>query len=346
MRCSKITDQFIEGLPKAELHLHIEGTLEPELMFALAERNRQKLKFDSIEQLRKAYEFENLQSFLDLYYEGAAVLIHENDFYDLAMAYFERAHEENIVHTEVFFDPQTHTARGVDFKDVILGLTRAKIDAEQKFGLSIYYLMCFLKHLSEEDAIETLQQSLEYKDLITGVGLDSTELGNPPSKFQKVIQMSREAGFHVVSHAGEEGPPEYVRDALQVLKAERIDHGVRSVEDNDLMEHLAKEQIPLTLCPLSNCKLCVIDEMKKFPLHTLLDANICCTINSDDPSYFGGYINENYKCIANALGLTIENLKTLAKNGFKASFAPETHKQKWLKKVDTYCENFTDTSQQ
>ncbi|KAG7353644.1 adenosine deaminase [Nitzschia inconspicua] len=329
-------DDFIDGLPKAELHLHIEGTLEPELLFDLARRNGVKIKHDSVEKLREAYAFENLQSFLDIYYEGADVLLHEADFYDLAMAYFRKASSENILHAEVFFDPQTHTCRGVPFKDIIMGLTRAKEDARKELGISVYYIMCFLKHLSEEDAIATFQQSLEFKDLIIGVGLDSTELGNPPAKFQKVIQMSHEVGYRVVSHAGEEGPPEYVRDALDLLKVERIDHGIRSVEDKDLLQRIAKEKIPLTLCPLSNCKLCVIEKMEDFPLKTLLEANVCCTINSDDPSYFGGYIVENYKSITKSLNLSKEDLQLLAKNGFQASFAPDADKQKWVDMVDAY----------
>ena len=332
-------ESFIKGLPKAELHLHIEGTLEPELLFELAHRHGTKLKHDSVEELRKAYAFENLQSFLDIYYEGAGVLVKEEDFYELAMAYFRKCHEENIVHAEVFFDPQTHTSRGVPFKDVIMGLTRAKEDAEKMFDISVYYIMCFLKHLSEEEAIATFNESLEFKDLIIGVGLDSTELGNPPEKFQRVMQMCGEAGYRLVSHAGEEGPPEFVRDSLDVLKVERIDHGIRSIEDKTLMKRLADEQIPLTLCPLSNCKLCVIDRMEDFPLRAMLDQNICCTINSDDPSYFGGYMNDNYRSITKSLKLSKEDLQKLAKNGFRASFAPESEKKKWIQMVDEYCEN-------
>jgi adenosine deaminase len=332
-------ESFINGLPKAELHLHIEGTLEPELLFELAHRHGTKLKHDSVEELRKAYAFENLQSFLDIYYEGAGVLVKEEDFYELAMAYFRKCHEERVVHTEVFFDPQTHTSRGVPFKDVIMGLNRARRDAEKMFDISIYYIMCFLKHLSEEEAIATFHESLEFKDLIVGVGLDSTELGNPPEKFQKVMQMCRKAGYRLVSHAGEEGPPDFVRDTLDLLKVERIDHGIRSIEDKALMKRLADEQIPLTLCPLSNCKLCVIDRMEDFPLRTMLDSNICCTINSDDPSYFGGYIIDNYKSITKSLGLSKGDLQVLARNGFKASFAPDSKKKKWVQLVDDYCDN-------
>jgi adenosine deaminase len=336
---SSSLDSFIDGLPKAELHLHIEGTLEPELLFELAQRNGIHLQHDSVEKLRAAYAFENLQSFLDIYYEGATVLNKEEDFYDLAMAYLRKANSENVLHTEIFFDPQTHTSRGVAFKDVIMGLTRARKEAEKEFGISVYFIMCFLKHLSEEDAIATFQQSLDFKDLIIGVGLDSTELGNPPSKFQKVIKMCHEAGYRVVSHSGEEGPPEYVRDTLDLLNVERIDHGIRSVEDKDLMDRMAKEQIPLTLCPLSNCKLCVIDKMENFPLRTLLEANVCCTINSDDPSYFGGYISENYKSIARSLELTKEDLQSLAKNSFRASFASESDKEKWINMVNDHYDN-------
>lgn len=302
------------------------------------------MKYESVEKLREVYDFENLQSFLDIYYDGANVLIHEEDFYDLAFAYFKKAHEDNVLHAEIFFDPQTHTDRGVEFKDVIDGLTRARIDAEKEFGISAYYIMCFLKHLTEEEAIETLKQSIPYKDQIIGVGLDSTELGNPASKFKKVMKMSKDAGYQLVSHAGEEGPPEFVSDALDILNVERIDHGIRSLEDDKLIKRLAKEQIPLTLCPLSNCKLCVIDKMEDFPLQAFLDANICCTINSDDPSYFGGYINDNFKCVNKSLNLTLEDLQTLAKNSFKASFAPETKKEEWISMVDTYYQNFKKAS--
>jgi adenine deaminase len=331
---------FIEGLPKCELHLHIEGTLEPEMVFELAKRNGKEVKFDSVEELREAYNFENLQSFLDLYYQGADILLHEQDFYDLAMAFFKKAHSEKIIHVEAFFDPQTHTDRGVDFKDVIMGLTRAKEDATKELGISVYFIMCFLKHLTEEQAIATLEQSLPYKHLIMGVGLDSTEMGNPPAKFEKVMRMSREAGYQLVSHAGEEGPPEYIRETIDLLDVDRIDHGIRSVEDDELVKRIAREQIPLTLCPLSNCKLCVIEKMEDFPLHALLEANVCATINSDDPAYFGGYLNENYKEITRALKLTMEDLQTLAKNGFKASFAPDTEKEKWNKMVDDYYHSF------
>lgn len=288
---SAYLDDFIDGLPKCELHLHIEGTLEPEMVFQFAKRNNKEkdLKFESVEHLKQAYNFNNLQDFLEIYYDGANVLLTEQDFYDLAMAYLRRAHSENIKHCEVFFDPQTHTARGVSFKDIITGLDRAKRDAVHQFdGMSVYYIMCFLKHLSEEQAIATLQESLLFKDLITGVGLDSTELGNPPSKFERVMKMSRENGYQLVSHAGEEGPPDYIRETIDVLDVDRIDHGIRSVEDDDLVKRIAKEQIPLTLCPLSNCKLCVFKRMEDFPLHALLEANVCATINSDDPAYFGG----------------------------------------------------------
>jgi adenine deaminase len=336
-------DDFIDGLPKCELHLHIEGTLEPEMVFQLAKRNNKEkeLKFETVEKLKEAYNFSNLQEFLDIYYDGADVLLTEQDFYDLAIAFLRKAHSENIKHCEIFFDPQIHTARGVPFKDVILGLHRAKEDALHQFdGMSVYYIMCFLKHLSQDEAIETLQESLPFKDLITGVGLDSTELGNPPAKFEKVMKMSRENGYQLVSHAGEEGPPDYIRETIDVLDVDRIDHGIRSVEDDDLVKRIAKEQIPLTLCPLSNCKLCVFERMEDFPLHALLEANVCCTINSDDPAYFGGYINENYKSITKALNLTRQDLQKLAQNSFRASFAPEAEKVKWIQMVDDYCANF------
>merc|ERR1719502_67193 len=339
-------DRFIDGLPKCELHLHIEGTLEPEMVFDLAKRNNLTVpKFNSVEELRAAYDFENLQSFLDLYYDGAAVLLKEQDFYDLAYAYYKKAAEENVLHTEVMFDPQTHTSRGVAFEAVINGLTRAKNDAERDFGISVNYIMSFLKHLTEEEAIETLKESIPYKHLIHSVGLDSTELGNPPQKFEKVMKMAREEGYRLVSHAGEEGPAEYVRDAIDILNVDRIDHGVRSVDDDKLVERIAKMRMPLTLCPLSNLKLCVVDKMEDFPLRKLMDANVCCTINSDDPAYFGGYINDNFRSVQKACNLTAEDLQELAKNSFEACFAPETQKKEWMKMVDTYCNDFKEAKQ-
>jgi adenosine deaminase len=331
-------DTFIEGLPKCELHLHIEGTLEPEMVFVLAQRHGIELKYQSVDELREAYNFENLQSFLDLYYQGADVLLTEQDFYDLAMAFFIKVHSENVLHVEVMFDPQTHTDRGVTFKDVIMGLSRAKEDAMKDLGMSVYYIMSYLKHLTEDEAIVTFHQSLPYKDLIVGVGLDSAEMGNPPSKFEGVMRMSREAGYRLVCHAGEEGPPDYVRETIDLLDVDRIDHGIRSVEDDELVKRIAKEQIPLTLCPLSNLKLCVFERMEDFPLHALLEANVIATINSDDPAYFGGYVNDNYKEISHALNLTMLDLQVLAQNGFKASFAPKEDKDRWIKMVDDYCE--------
>ena len=313
----------------------------------MAERNDKKLKFASVEELRQAYDFQNLQSFLDLYYDGAGVLMTEQDFYDVAYAYYSKAHRDTVKHVEIFFDPQTHTDRGISFKDVITGLTRARIDAEQHFGISSYYIMCFLKHLSEQDAMTTLKESLPYKDQIIGVGLDSTELGNPPEKFKSVMKLASEAGYELVSHAGEEGPTRFVEQALDVLNVKRIDHGIRSLDDPLLLQRLAKEQIPLTLCPMSNCKLCVIEKMEDFPLKAFLDANICCTINSDDPSYFGGYVNDNYKSVYNSLEtITLRDLQTLAKNSFRASFAPESKKQEWMKEVDTYCTNYYNNNNQ
>lgn len=337
-------DTFIEGLPKCELHLHIEGTLEPEMVFMLAQRHGKELKCNTVDELREAYNFENLQSFLDIYYQGADVLLTEQDFYDLAMAFFRKAHSENVIHVEVMFDPQTHTYRGIEFKDVIMGLTRAKEDAMKDLGMSVYYIMSYLKHLTEEEAIATFHQSLPYKHLIMGVGLDSTEMGNPPSKFERVMRMSREAGYRLVSHAGEEGPPDYIRETIDLLDVDRIDHGIRSVEDDELVKRIAKEQIPLTLCPLSNLKLCVFDRMEEFPLHALLEANVIATINSDDPAYFGGYINDNYKEITHALNLTMTDLQILAQNGFKASFAPAEEIERWIKNVDDYCETFKTQS--
>lgn len=286
--------ELIRALPKAELHVHIEGTFEPELMFAIAKRNQVDIPFKSIEEVKQAYNFHNLQSFLDIYYAGANVLIVEQDFYDLAWAYFEKCHEDHVVHTEMFFDPQTHTERGIAFETVLNGLRRACQDAQTKLGISSELIMCFLRHLSEEDAFKTLEQALPYKDVIVGVGLDSSEVGHPPAKFERVFAKARENGFLIVAHAGEEGPAAYVWEALDLLKVNRIDHGVRSEEDPQLLERLAKERMPLTVCPLSNLKLCVVDDMAQHNIKRLLDQGLCVTVNSDDPAYFGGYMNDNF----------------------------------------------------
>ena len=325
--------ELIRALPKAELHVHIEGTFEPELMFAIAQRNQIAIPYKSVEEVKQAYNFHNLQSFLYIYYAGANVLIHEQDFYDLAWAYFEKCAEDNVVHTEMFFDPQTHTDRGIAFATVINGLQKACDDAKAKLGISSHLIMCFLRHLSEEAAFETLEQALPYKDQIIAIGLDSSEVGHPPSKFERVFAKAREAGFLVVAHAGEEGPAEYVWEALDLLKVNRIDHGVRSEEDSELMQRLIREKMPLTVCPLSNLKLCVVEDMQQHNIRRLLQQGVHVTVNSDDPSYFGGYMNDNFIAIAEALDLSNEELKQLATHSFEASFIPEAEKEKWINQI-------------
>ncbi len=325
--------ELIRALPKAELHVHIEGTFEPELMFEIAQRNQIDIPYKSVEEVRQAYNFHNLQSFLDIYYAGANVLIHEQDFYDLAWAYFKKCAEDHVVHTEIFFDPQTHTDRGIAFETVLNGLQRACDDAKAKLGISSYLIMCFLRHLSEEAALKTLEQALPYKNQIIAVGLDSSEVGHPPAKFTRVFAKAREAGFLVVAHAGEEGPPEYVWEALDLLKVNRIDHGVRSEEDPVLMQRLIQEKMPLTVCPLSNLKLCVVDDMQQHNIHRLLQQGVKVTVNSDDPSYFGGYMNDNFFAIQKALNLSEAELKQLAINSFEAAFIDNTEKKSWIKKI-------------
>ncbi len=325
--------ELIRALPKAELHVHIEGTFEPELMFAIAQRNQIEIPYKSVEEVKQAYNFHNLQSFLDIYYAGANVLVHEQDFYDLAWAYFEKCHEDRVMHTEMFFDPQTHTDRGIAFETVINGLQRACDDAKAKYGISSHLIMCFLRHLSEEAAFETLAQAMPFKKQIIGVGLDSSEVGHPPSKFERVFAQAREAGFLVVAHAGEEGPAEYVWEALDLLKVNRIDHGVRSEEDPVLMQRLIAEKMPLTVCPLSNLKLCVVNDMAQHNIRRLLQQGVHVTVNSDDPSYFGGYMNDNFVAITEALALTNDELKTLAQNSFEASFISDAEKQKWIAEI-------------
>jgi adenosine deaminase len=325
---------LIQRIPKAELHLHIEGTLEPELMMKLAQRNRVEIPYASVDEIRSAYEFSDLQSFLDIYYAGAQVLIEEQDFYDLTWAYLERAASDNVRHAEIFFDPQTHTERGVSFDTVLNGISGALQDGESKLGITFELIMCFLRHLSAADAMTTLQEALPHKNQIRAVGLDSSEVGHPPAKFTEVFDRARHEGFLTVAHAGEEGPPEYIWEALDLLKVERIDHGVRSLEDPALVERLAKEQIPLTVCPLSNVKLRVFDTLKEHNLKKLLDAGLCATINSDDPAYFGGYIGENFLQTQQALNLGIDDIQTLAKNSFTASFLSEEEKERHLAEVD------------
>ena len=326
--------ELIQALPKAELHVHIEGTFEPELMFAIAQRNHIDIPYKSVDEVKQAYNFHNLQSFLDIYYAGANVLVVEQDFYDLAMAYFEKCAADKVVHTEMFFDPQTHIDRGIAFAVVINGLQRACDEAKAKFGITSHLIMCFLRHLSEEAAFKTLEQALPFKDQIIGVGLDSSEVGHPPAKFERVFAKAREEGFLVVAHAGEEGPAEYVWEALDLLKVNRVDHGVRSEEDPKLMQRLIAEKMPLTVCPLSNLKLCVVDDMAKHNIRRLLQQGVHVTVNSDDPSYFGGYMNDNFIAIAEALDLSNNELKQLAKNSFEASFISDAEKQKWFQQID------------
>ncbi len=313
-------EQLIRTIPKAELHIHIEGSLEPELMFEIARRNGISLRYQSVEELRAAYEFTDLQSFLDIYYEGASVLRNERDFYDMTMAYLRRAAADNVRHAEIFFDPQAHTAREVAFETVIDGIWRALRDGEREFDITSKLILCFLRHLSAESAMATLEEALPYKGRIVAVGLDSGEAGNPPSKFKDVFTRARSEGLLAVAHAGEEGPPSYIREALDLLGARRIDHGVRCVEDPALVDELVKRQIPLTICPLSNVKLRVFDEMKDHTLKQLLDRGVKVTINSDDPAYFGGYIVDNYLAAQRALALTEDDIRTLARNSFEASF--------------------------
>ncbi len=332
---------LLRSMPKAELHIHIEGSLEPELIFALAERNGVVLSYSSIAELRNAYAFTNLQSFLDIYYAGASVLIKEQDFYDMAHAYFVKAAADNVVHAELFFDPQTHTARGVGMDVVINGLHRACVDAQNELGISASLIMCFLRHLSEEDAFETLEKALPYREMIIGVGLDSGEVGNPPEKFAKVFARCRELGFHLVAHAGEEGPPAYVWTALDVLKVERIDHGVQASKDALLMQRLAADRIALTVCPLSNLKLCVFADLASHNLMHLLDAGLAVTVNSDDPAYFGGYVNDNFTQTFAATGLQAQHAYTLARNSFEASFIDAATKRQYIDRLNACFESFT-----
>jgi adenosine deaminase len=324
------------AMPKAELHIHIEGSLEPELIFALAERNKVKLPYSSVDELRRAYAFTDLQSFLNIYYAGASVLQTERDFYDMTWAYLQRAAAENVRHAEIFFDPQTHTARGVAFSAVIGGIHRALTDAQTRFGISGSLIMCFLRHLSEQDAFDVLELALPHRDRFIGVGLDSSEKGHPPEKFARVFARCRELGLRLVAHAGEEGPPEYIRTALDLLRVERIDHGVRCLDDAELTQRLARERMPLTVCPLSNIKLRVFDRLDDHNLLKLLDAGIAVTINSDDPAYFGGYINDNFVATFDALPLQREHARQLARNSFEASFLDGKTKQGYLAEVDAF----------
>ena len=331
---------LLRRMPKAELHIHIEGSLEPELIFALAKRNGVALPYASVEELRGAYAFTNLQSFLDIYYAGASVLLTEQDFYDMTRAYLLRAAQDDVLHAEIFFDPQTHTARGVSMETVIKGLHRACVDVRAELGIGAALILCFLRHLSEKEAFETLEQALPFRDKFIGVGLDSGEVGNPPEKFARVFARCRALGLHRVAHAGEEGPPGYIWTALDVLKVERIDHGVQSAQDPALMQRLAQDRIPLTVCPLSNLKLCVFPDLARHNLRELLDAGLVATVNSDDPAYFGGYMNDNFTQTFAALGLNAQHAYTLARNSFEASFVDESAKRLHLDRLNECFETF------
>jgi adenosine deaminase len=327
---------YIRGLPKAELHLHIEGTLEPELAFRLASKHNVALPHANVEELRRAYRFSDLQSFLDIYYAGAEVLRDEEDFFALTESYLRKVHEQGVVHVEIFFDPQTHTARGVPFASVIGGINRALLAAERESGITSRLILCFLRHLSAADAMRTLEEALPFKHILAAVGLDSSETGHPPSNFAAVFERARSEGLLTVAHAGEEGPPAYIREALDILKVRRIDHGVRCEEDSALVSRLARERMPLTVCPLSNIRLKVFDRMEDHNLKRLLDEGLCVTVNSDDPAYFGGYVLENYLAVQSGLDLSGADLAKLARNSFEASFLAPDDKQRWMAAVDAY----------
>eukprot|EP01037_Dinobryon_pediforme_P018675 gene18675-18974_t len=329
-------EDFVRRLPKAELHLHIEGTLEPELMFALAQRNGLPVAYPSVEALRAAYDFSNLQDFLDIYYQGAAVLLTQEDFHDLGMAYFRRLAADGGVHAEIFFDPQTHTHRGVGMDVVIEGLLSAMDEAKASLGVTSGLILCFLRHLDEADAFATLEAAKPWLSRLTGVGLDSSELGHPPSKFARVLAAARDLGLRVMVHAGEEGPPDYVWEAVDMIKVDRIDHGNRALEDDKLVRRLVADQITLTVCPLSNLKLCVVKDLGSHPLKKMLDLGLAATVNSDDPAYFGGYLVDNYVQTARALHLTREHLVRLARNSFTGSFLPDAEKAAWLAKLESF----------
>ena len=337
-------EAFIAGLPKAELHIHIEGSLEPEQMFAFARRNGVAIPFKTVDEVRAAYSFSNLQDFLDIYYQGANVLLTEADFKDLATAYFDRAAADRVVHAEIFFDPQTHTARGIPFSVVIEGLLQGMEDAKARHGLTSRLILCFLRHLDEEDAFKTLREAEPWLDRIEAVGLDSSELGHPPSKFARVFAAAAERGLRRVAHAGEEGPPEYVYEALDILGIDRLDHGNRSLEDPQLVGRLADEAMTLTVCPLSNLKLCVVPSMDAHPIDRMLAEGLRVTINSDDPAYFGGYVNANYLAAAHARQLSPDQLASIARNSFLGSFLPPAEIDAHLKQVDSYLSNFAQTA--
>ncbi|MFA6888877.1 MAG: adenosine deaminase [Candidatus Woesearchaeota archaeon] len=330
---------FINNIPKAELHVHIEGTFEPKLMFAIAKRNKIKTKYSSISQVKKAYQFSNLQDFLDVYYNSARVLTTEKDFYDLTITYLKKAQSQNIVHAEIFFDPQTHTERGIPFSVVINGIHKALVTGK-KIGISTKLIMCFLRHLSQQKAEETLQQALPYKKWITAVGLDSSEKGHPPSQFQQVFKKARQTGFLTVAHAGEEGSAAYVKQALELLHVSRIDHGNHCLDNKNITQNLIHQKIPLTICPLSNLKLNVVPYLKNHPLKKMMKKGLLVSINSDDPAYFGGYINENYYAIAQALHLSKQDIIILAKNSITSSFLSEREKKQLYKQINLYSQHF------
>ena len=338
LRDSALTDELLREIPKAELHVHIEGSLEPELMFEIAGRNGIALKYASVEEARGAYDFADLQSFLDAYYEATRVLLHERDFYELTWAYLKKASAQGVRHAEIFFDAQAHTDRGVAFETVITGIRRALIDGERRLGISSHLILCFLRHLSAEEAMETLRQALPYRECIVGVGLDSTEVGHPPAEFQVVFEEAGRHGFRKVAHAGEEGPPKYIWQALDDLKAVRIDHGVRCMEDPRLVERLREEQVPLTVCPLSNVKLRVFRSIDQHPLKRMLEAGLCATVNSDDPAYFGGYVADNFQAVWAELDLDVKDLYRAAKNSFEASFLGMERKRPLLAELKSYFE--------
>ena len=326
--------QFINKSPKTELHLHIEGSLEPNLMFKLSQRNKVEIPFKSVEEIRSAYNFTNLDSFLKIYYQGSNVLINEEDFFDLTWEYILRCKQDNIVHTEIFFDPQSHIPRGVGFDTIINGIHKALKKAKDEFNITSKVIMCFLRHLDEESCFDVLNQACNHKDKIIGVGLDSSEKGNPPSKFKRLFERAIEEGFLTVAHAGEEGPPEYIWDSLNLLKIKRVDHGIQCLNDDKLVEKLVKDQIPLTVCPLSNVKLCVFDKLENHNLKKMLDKGLRVMVNSDDPAYFGGYLNKNLIETSKALNLELSDVKKLIENSFKSSFLDEENKKDWLNKIN------------
>jgi adenosine deaminase len=336
------TDQLIEHLPKAELHVHIEGTLEPEMMLALAQRNNVELPYDTVEEIHAAYEFDGLQDFLDLYYAGMSVLIEERDFRDLTRAYLDKMAEQGVTHVEIFFDPQGHTDRGVTFETVLGGILNGLEKGKNELGITSKLIMCFLRHLPEEEAFEALASACRHKEHIHAVGLDSGEAGNPPANFARVYEAARKEGFIAVAHAGEEGPAAYVSDALDILKVSRVDHGNHALDDPKLVARMVREKTPLTMCPLSNLRLKGIPSLAAHPIKQALDAGLLATVNSDDPSYFGGYINDNYKAVSAAVGLTPGEIITLAKNSFAASFLDDRDKQAHIEAVDRHAEGFKD----